>query len=217
LIAEVALAVCGLILSGRHIGRPGAANLPGRHHVSVPERPAPASDRSVDMAVVPIDSSPLKVRHRDSRFVAETADGMLAFDGAYGASGGPELLACETANGTWHVQRRADHGDGKYNDVLDRSGHSVARIERHGLRTSIVLTSGEQIPVTSGNLTLFGHGCRVGRLAKARAPFLRPGRYFKLKLSDELLARPDRELLVVLAAHLAEGRITASIQASLSS
>jgi hypothetical protein len=160
-------------------------------------------------------SSPLKVRWRDNHFVATNSSGHIVFDGT---AGGDDLLALATANGTWRIQKRTADETGKYNSVLDAGGQEVARLDRRVVRNTLInLPGGESIPVTKGRFMLFGHGSRMANLATSRAPFLMPGRYFTMNLSSELLARPDRELLVVLGAYLASIAISASIQSSVQS
>jgi hypothetical protein len=60
------------------------------------------------------------------------------------------------------------------------------------------------------------HGlkCRIGDLATARAPWLFPQRYVELRLTDELLAREDRELIVAVGAYFADQAISAAIIAN---
>lgn len=157
-------------------------------------------------------STPLKVRWRDKRFVAVNSSGEAVFDGA---ADGTDPLVCATAGGTWRIQQRTSDESGKYNLVLDANGREVARIDRHLVRhTNLVLPGGEAIPVTKGRLMLFCHGSKIGNLAVAQAPYLFPQRHFTMKLSDELLPRPDREVIVVVGAYLASNAISAAIQAS---
>jgi hypothetical protein len=164
-----------------------------------------------DIVLEPV-TSPLKVRWRDRRFTALNSSGETVFDGA---ADGADPLVCTTSRGTWRIGQRASDESGKYNLVLDADGRTIARVERHLVRhTQIVLTGGEAIPVTKGRFMLFSHGSRIGNLAVARAPYLFPQRYFTMKLRDELLSRPDCEVLVVVGAYLASIAITASIQAS---
>jgi hypothetical protein len=165
------------------------------------------------MALEPV-TSPLKIRWKKKQFTATNSAGELVFDGA---ADGTDPLLCSTAGGTWRIQQRQTDDNGKYNPVLDSGGRQVARLEQHVIRrTQIVLPNGESIPVTKGRL-MFSHGSRIGDLGVARAPFLFPQRYVKMTLSDELLARPDRELLVVVSAYLAESIISTSIRTSVSS
>jgi hypothetical protein len=159
-------------------------------------------------------SSPLKVRWRHKRFTAVNSSGAIVFDGA---ADGADPLVCATAGGSWRIRQRASDESGKYNLVLDADGRTIARIDRHLMRhTQVVLPGGEAIAVTSGRFRLFSYGSRIGNLAVARAPYLFPQRYFTMKLSDELLSRPDREVLVVVGAYLASNAITAAIQANAS-
>jgi hypothetical protein len=167
------------------------------------------------MALQSLDGSPLKVRDRDGHFYAETSSGQRVIDGVRGPAGGPFFMTCETANGLWQIEGAATHPDGKYSQVLDRNGQPVARIESAVFRrTKVVLPSGETIGMKAGHYMLFGYGAHFGSLAKARAPYVFPNRYFTLKLKPELLARPDRELLAVLAARLCANAISASIDAA---
>jgi hypothetical protein len=160
-------------------------------------------------------SSPLKIRWRDKHFVAENSSGGIVFDGT---AAGDDLLALTTANGTWRIQKRTSDESGKHNRVLDGGGQEVARLDRRVVRSTLInLPGGEAIPVTKGRFMLFAHGSRMGSLAVSQTPFLMPGRYFTMKLTDELLARPDRELLLVLGAYIASIAISASIQASVQS
>src|SRR5690348_7149761 len=122
-------------------------------------------------SVVPISGSPLKVRDQKGSFTAEDANGGLVFSGVAGEHRAPETMVITTAGGTWRIQRAVD----KVNDVLDRSGASVAKVHRRAFRSTLIeLPGGESIPVTTGQLRIFGMGCKIGSLASARAPFLRP-------------------------------------------
>jgi hypothetical protein len=157
-------------------------------------------------------SSPLKIRWRDKRFTAVNSSGEVVFDGT---ADGPDPLVCATASGSWRIQQRTSDENGKYNPVLDAAGRLVARVDRHLVRhTQILLPGGAPIPVTKGRFMLFGHGSRIGDLAVARSPYLFPQRFFTLKLTDELLSRPDRDLIVVVGGYLASNVITSAIQAS---
>ncbi|HWB65622.1 MAG TPA: hypothetical protein VG708_02170 [Mycobacteriales bacterium] len=162
-------------------------------------------------ALVDIEQSPLRVHRRDGKLVAEDPSGAMVFSGTPGARGAPEVMVIETAAGSWRIQRRAD----RVNQVLDRAGQPVATLRRRLFRSTLIeLPDGETIPVSSGQFRIFQMGCRIGRLATARAPFLRPGRYFKLTLRDELLKRPDRQLIVALGSYLAESSINSQIFAA---
>jgi hypothetical protein len=161
--------------------------------------------------LVPITTSPLRVRRRDGQLIAEDAAGGLVLIGRPGGSGPDDAMTIETAGGSWRIQRIV----GSAQVVLDRAGNPVATRRRRALRSTLIeLPGGESIPVTTGRLRLFGYGCRMSHLASARAPFFRPGRYFTFTLHDELLGRADRELLVALGAQVAHGVITTLIQST---
>lgn len=165
-------------------------------------------------SLVPLNTSPLRVRDKDGRFTGEDSNGGLVFTATHGGRDAADALVIQTASGTWRIQRAVD----KVNDVLDKDGHTVAKLQRRAFRSTLIeLPGGESIPVTTGRFRLFGMGCGIGSLASAKAPFLRPNRYFTLTLKPELMQRADKELLVVLGAHVAQRMIDAQIQAAASS
>jgi hypothetical protein len=165
-------------------------------------------------SIVPILSSPLKVRDKDGKLTAEDGNGGLVVTGTRGGHDAAEVIVLNTSGGSWRVQREVD----KVNGVLDRDGRPVANVQRRAFKSTLIeLPSGESIPVTKGQLRIFGMGCSMGDLASARAPFLRPNRYYTLTLKEALLQRPDKELLVALGAYIAQGMIDAQIQAAASS
>jgi hypothetical protein len=117
--------------------------------------------------------------------------------------------ALQTKNAAWRMEK-AEGGS----VVLDAAGATVARVRRRMVSgREIELAGGEQIRMSTMRLGI-GHGCRFGDLADAKAPFLMPQRYFTLKLSDELLARPDRELLIAVFTSIADTAISTAIQTS---
>jgi hypothetical protein len=90
--------------------------------------------------------------------------------------------------------------------VLDAAGVPVAEVRSDPwLRRTIVTGDGTEIPVRSGPF-LTRYGVKFGNFAEASATYLlQRGEGFKLKLSDELLARPDHEMLVAVFVHF--GRV----------
>ena len=158
-------------------------------------------------SLAPIGSSPLKVRKKNRILTADDPSGATVVRGTPGQDVAAVL---ETAGGTWRIQSRVDD----VRQVYDRNGLTVATLRHKTMRgTDVELPSGESIHVTTGNLQLFGIGCKVGDLASARAPFLAPQRYFKLALNDALLGRADRDLLVALSAYLTEIVVSAQVSA----
>ena len=118
---------------------------------------------------------------------------------------GADGTTLQTKNAAWRVHE---------GEVFDAASTKVALIHRNLTGREIELLGGERIKV--GRRLGPGHGCRFGDLADAKAPFLMPQRYFTLRLSDALLARQDRELLIGLFTSIADGTISAAIAASAS-
>jgi len=160
-------------------------------------------------------SSPLKVKTKKADLVATGPGGGVVLQGT---TGGDFAFVCQTAEGAVTITHSSKGESAKFNSVRNAAGLEVARIEHHMIKKwQIRMSTGESIPVTSGRAMLTGHGCKIGDLAKAKAPWLAPQRYFKLTLSDELLHRPDCVVISVIAAWVAEVNISASISASVSS
>jgi hypothetical protein len=156
------------------------------------------------MVLAPLVRSPLRLRWRDERFVAEDVDGQLILDGVAGSASGSELITLETVAGRWRVLRAAAD---RSHDVLDADGKSVARLERRGIgRTEIVLPNERRIPVSASAFSL-ANCARIGDLVTVRAPYLFPRRYLTLRFDDRFLAHRSRELVLALGAHTAWARI----------
>ena len=113
---------------------------------------------------------------------------------------GEDGTTLHTKNGSWGYRNGT---------VTDAAGQTVAVVHRKLGGRHIELLGGERIKVST--LRLGGHGCRFGALADAKAPFFMPGRYITIELSDELLARPDRELLIATFTSVAAGIISTAI------
>ncbi len=110
-----------------------------------------------------------------------------------------------TATGAWTVGWRNEGGN---TAVCDAAGVPVAEIRGtpYGDLT-IVTGDGTEIHPTPGPF-LTRYGVKFGSLAEAYATFLITRRNaFRLKLSDELLARRDCEMLVGVFVHLARAYI----------
>jgi hypothetical protein len=149
----------------------------------------------------------LKVAEKDGAVVGRAPNGDTVVE-VRGGEGGPVL---QTKNAAWQVRK----GDGGW-AVVDTTEAVAATIRRRMITgREIVLPDGETIK--QGSRVGMGHGCRFGTLAAAKAPFVRPDRYFTLELSDELLARQDRELLIAVFTYLANSHIQAAIQVSATS
>jgi hypothetical protein len=58
---------------------------------------------------------------------------------------------------------------------------------------------------------LAGISCTVGDFSSAVAPRLAPQRYFTLTIADAVLARPDRDALVVALVWISEMTIASRI------
>jgi hypothetical protein len=123
-----------------------------------------------------------------------------------------EGTVLQTKNQAWRIVR-GDEGTA----VLDAAGATVASVRHRRFQGEDIALAGGEVIELRGNRLQVGHGCRFGDLAAAKAPFLAPQRYFTLTLSDALLAREDRELLIALMTCLAESHISISISVSASS
>lgn len=133
--------------------------------------------------------------------VAEKGSGTVVVDGQYARDLSMEPFVARTASDVWHVQRR--DADGR-RAVLDGGGRQVATLTRQRFKPTILtLANGEQIPISKSKVP-FVAGSVIGSLATVRAPFAFPQRGFTMKLSPELLARRDRELIVAIGAYVAE-------------
>ncbi len=158
-------------------------------------------------------TSPLKVKQRKNRIWAEDASGQTVLDGNT-RDYHPECYVAATASGTHRVAARVETGPQTYVPVLDGTGREVARVVATGRRESTLqLATGEQALVTGrgGVLFMTPFRCAVGDLSTAVAPRFAPQRYITLTVSDAVLARPDRDALVVALAWLSESKIAGLI------
>jgi hypothetical protein len=155
-------------------------------------------------------SSPLRVRWHRKRFTGEDASGALVFDGG---SDGRDPLVCASARAAIRLTRQDGDGKFKYTRVVDLNATEVARIDRAFMRSPrIVLPGGEEIPLTKGFLNPYS--CRIGDLARAKSPWLNPRGHIKFIVTDELLNRPDADLLVMLGSFLALSAIRTATDSS---
>jgi hypothetical protein len=166
----------------------------------------------------PITRSPLKVVMADHgmRMTAIDSDGTVVLEGVRGTRGDPNApaLVQATAGGQWTIARSVSGSA----PVYDAAGVPVAEIRRGGFaRTTIVTGDGTEIVVGNERLKPW-FGAKFAGFGSARAPFLiRQKRSFKLKLSDELLARPDCEMLVAVFAFVARAKISSQIASAATS
>jgi hypothetical protein len=154
----------------------------------------------------PITSSPLSVKvSKDGTTVTATdPDGNVVLESQrpIGDNTAPPAVHA-TAAGTWTIGWRNEAGN---TAVTDAAGVPVAELRGHPFVALTIATGdGTEIhPVTGPFLTRYG--VKFGQLAEASATYLLQKRDgFKLKLSDELLARRDCEMLVAVFVHL--GRV----------
>ena len=160
-------------------------------------------------------SSPLTVRQKKDRIWAADAAGQIVVDGRT-REHWPERYVAETASGTHRVSARVETGPVPYLPVVDAAGREVARIDTEKRQDWVLrLVTGETATVTKhggGMITPFR--CTVGDLSDAVAPRLAPQRYFTLTLADTVLARPDRDALVVALTWISESTIAGLITAN---
>lgn len=165
---------------------------------------------------IPISSSPLKVAvsEKGTVMTATDADGQVVLEGVRGARAEPASAVQATAGGAWTISKR---NDDRVAQVQDAAGVVVAEIRGGGWRGLVIVTGdGTEIPAKEARFKPW-HGASFGSLASARAPWVMPQRSFKLSLNDELLARPDCEMLVAVFAHVARQEIVASINSNATS
>ena len=149
-------------------------------------------------------SSPLKVRQRKARIWAEDAAGQVVVDGRT-REHWPERYVAETATGTHRVGARVETGPDPYLPIIDAAAREIGRIiTRRRQDWVLQLVTGETATVSDGGGLFKGPSCTVGDLSKAVAPQFAPQRYFTLTLADSVLARPDRDALVVALAWISE-------------
>jgi hypothetical protein len=156
-------------------------------------------------------SSPLKVRQRKGRIWAADASGQIVLDGRT-REHWPERYVAETATGTHRVSARVETGPDPYLPVVDASSREVAQVVTKRRKDWELRLATGQIATVTGRGGLFTPiSCTIGELSSAVAPRLAPQRYFTLTLADAVLARPDRDALVVALAWISELTIAGRI------
>jgi hypothetical protein len=156
-------------------------------------------------------SSPLKVRERKGRVWAEDAAGQVVVDGRT-REHWPERYVAQTASGTHRVAASVETGPHPYLPIVDGTGREVARISTARRQDWVLqLATGESATVTGKGGMLAGISCTVGDFSSAVAPRLAPQRYFTLTIADAVLARPDRDALVVALVWISEMTIASRI------
>jgi hypothetical protein len=156
-------------------------------------------------------SSPLKVRQRKSRIWAEDAAGQLAVDGRT-KDHWPERYVAETATGTYRVGARVEAGPDPYLPIVDAGNREIGRIVTRRRQDWVLqLATGEASTVSERSGMLTPPTCTVGDLSSAVAPRFAPQRYFTLTVADSVLARPDRDALVVALIWISETTIAGLI------
>jgi hypothetical protein len=156
----------------------------------------------------PITRSPLSVKiSQDGTAVTVTdpdGNAVLESNRPHGDNTAPPAVQT-TASGTWTIGWRHEGGN---TPVFDAAGVPVAEIRGSPFgELSIVTGDGTEIRAAPGPF-LTRYGVKFGSLAEASATYLLQRRDgFKLKLSDELLARRDCEMLVGVFVHLARASI----------
>lgn len=156
-------------------------------------------------------SSPLKVRERRGRIWAEDGSGQLVVDGRT-REHWPQRYVAQTATGTYRVAARVDTEPERYLPVIEAGGREVARIFLPRRRDSVLrLSTGETAVVTSRGGTFAPISCAIGELSTAVAPRLAPQRYYTLTLDPSVLARPDRDAIIVALVWLSETTIAGRI------
>jgi hypothetical protein len=149
-------------------------------------------------------SSPLKVRQRKSRVWAADASGQLVVDGRT-REHWPERYVATTASGTHRVAARVETEAHPHLPIIDASGREVARIVLPRRQDWVLqLATGESAEVSGRGGFLTPITCTIGELSTAAAPRLAPQRYFTLTVSDAVLARPDRDAIVVALTWISE-------------
>ena len=156
-------------------------------------------------------SSPLKVRERKGRIWAEDSGGSTVLDGGT-REHWPQRYVATTASGVVRVSAKVESGPEPYLPVIDPSGREAARIAMPRRQNWVLrLGTGESAEVTKRGGMLSGYSCTIGTWSTAVAPRLAPQRYFTLTLDDAVLARPDRDLLVVALTWISESALASVI------
>jgi hypothetical protein len=151
----------------------------------------------------------LKVKSydKDTRIVATAPNGDTVVEIRRGAAADGALARYQTKSNAWRVESAGKHTSA----VRDASGATVAVIHHGRLGANDVeLPSGENIKCDEPKLRM-GYRYRFGELARAKAPFVAPQRHITLTVTDALLAREDRELLLAIATGLCESAISLAI------
>lgn len=149
-------------------------------------------------------SSPLKVRERKGRIWAEDANGQVVLDGRT-REHWPERYVAQTASGTCRVAAAVESGPEHHLPIIDANGREMGRIlTRRRQDWVLQLATGEQATVTGKGGMLAGISCTIGELSSAVAPRFAPQRYITVTLADAVLARPDRDALVLALVWISE-------------
>jgi hypothetical protein len=165
----------------------------------------------VRIRCVEIVTSPLKVRERKGRLWAEDAAGQVVVDGRT-REHWPERYVAQTASGTCRVAARVEAGPSRYLPVIDATGREMGRIVTQRRQDWVLqLATGEQAMVSGKGGMFAGISCTIGELSSAVAPRLAPQRYITVTLADAVLARPDRDALVVALVWISEMTIASRI------
>ena len=152
-------------------------------------------------------SSPLKVRQRKGRIWAEDAAGQTVVDGRT-REHWPERYVAQTASGTHRVAARVETGPDRFLPIIDASGREIGRIVTRRRQDWVLqLVTGETAQVTDRGGMFSAISCTIGDFSRAAAPHFAPQRYFTLTLADNVLARPDRDAIVVALTWISEMRI----------
>lgn len=124
----------------------------------------------------------------------------------------PQRFVASTATGTHRVSAEVEGGPRPFLPIIDAGGREIGRVLT-GRRMDWVLqlVTGEVATVTGRGNMLTSFTCTVGDLSSAAAPRFAPQRYITLTLADAVLARPDRDALVVALAWLSESTIAGLI------
>ena len=163
-------------------------------------------------------SSPLKVRQRKQRIWAEDASGQIVLDGTT-REHWPQRYVAATAAGTQRVAAQVEAAPVPYLPVIDAAGREIARIDVARRQDWVLrLPTGESATVhRRGGGMVSPPTCTIGDFSSAVAPRLAPQRYFTLTIADAVLARPDRDALVVALAWISESTIAGLITKSMMS
>lgn len=147
-------------------------------------------------------SSPLKVvvSKRGSIMTATDPAGNVVLDGVRGKRAKPLAAVQTTAANRWTIEHRSKGSA----PVYDSAGVAVAEIRRIGMFRNDVIVTGDGSEIEVAKRT---RSISFGSLATAKPALLRSGSTFELAVSDELLARPDREMLIAVFTHVARQKI----------